>query len=289
MVKQKVCIIGGGLTGLITAITLSKLNLKVDLIAGNIDQNIKSNRTIAVSQDNLNFLKKIGIFEYLKKEFWPCSQMKLYAEEKKERLNEIFELKKDKKQILYMTENSKIMNYLISKIKKEKKISFKTQNIISEIITSGQLKSIKLKNRKKNKYNLIILCTGGKSQLVKTIFKDETFLRPYNEISITTMIKHNFLQNNVARQIFFNNGILALLPLSNIKTAIVWSVGQNMKDKKKSFLRKNIKHHTKFFFKKIKFIRNIEYKELNLSIQKKYYQDRILLFGYRSPFCRSRI
>ena len=37
MEKQKVCIVGGGLTGLITAITLSKLNLDIDLITQNID------------------------------------------------------------------------------------------------------------------------------------------------------------------------------------------------------------------------------------------------------------
>ncbi len=34
MEKQKICIVGGGLTGLITAITLSKLNnIKIDLIS----------------------------------------------------------------------------------------------------------------------------------------------------------------------------------------------------------------------------------------------------------------
>ena len=36
MEKQKICIIGGGLTGLITAATLSKLNLDVDLITDSI-------------------------------------------------------------------------------------------------------------------------------------------------------------------------------------------------------------------------------------------------------------
>ena len=40
MEKQKICIIGADLTGLVTAITLSKLNLKIDLIAGNINQDI---------------------------------------------------------------------------------------------------------------------------------------------------------------------------------------------------------------------------------------------------------
>ena len=34
MQKQKICIIGGGLTGLVTAIALSKLNYNIDLILG---------------------------------------------------------------------------------------------------------------------------------------------------------------------------------------------------------------------------------------------------------------
>ena len=36
MEKQKVCIIGGGLTGLVTAIALSRLNLEIDLVTGQL-------------------------------------------------------------------------------------------------------------------------------------------------------------------------------------------------------------------------------------------------------------
>ena len=64
MKKQKICIIGGGLTGLITAITLSKLNLKIDLITDDAKKNLKSNRTIAISQNNYDFLKKLNIFNF---------------------------------------------------------------------------------------------------------------------------------------------------------------------------------------------------------------------------------
>ena len=56
MKKQKICIIGGSLTGLVTAISLSKLNCEIDLITGNLVSNLKSTRTIAVSEDNFNFL-----------------------------------------------------------------------------------------------------------------------------------------------------------------------------------------------------------------------------------------
>ena len=44
MEKQKICIVGGGLTGLATAISLSKLNCKIDLVVGNPSQNLKTNR-----------------------------------------------------------------------------------------------------------------------------------------------------------------------------------------------------------------------------------------------------
>ena len=59
MKKQKICIIGGSLTGLATAITLSKLNCEIDLITGNTKQNYRSNRTIAISESNFNFLYKL--------------------------------------------------------------------------------------------------------------------------------------------------------------------------------------------------------------------------------------
>ena len=68
MEKQKICIIGGNLTGLVTAIAISRLNCQIDLITGNVIQNHKSNRTIAISETyNLNFLNKLNINKLLKK------------------------------------------------------------------------------------------------------------------------------------------------------------------------------------------------------------------------------
>ena len=118
MEKQKICIIGGSLTALVTAITLSKLNCKIDLITGNDKKRLKSNRTIAVSENNFDFLNKLNIKKSLIKEMWPCSIMKLYTEIKNEKFSKVFELNNDNKQkkIFYMIENSKIMKLMTSKI-----------------------------------------------------------------------------------------------------------------------------------------------------------------------------
>ena len=66
MKKQKICIIGSGVTGLVTAICLSKLNCEIDLITGNIVENYKSSRTIAISENNFHFLNKLNISKFLK-------------------------------------------------------------------------------------------------------------------------------------------------------------------------------------------------------------------------------
>ena len=70
MKKQKICIIGGGLTGLVTAISLSGLNCEIDLIIGSGNQNIESNGTTAISQENLDFIQELNISASLKKNIW---------------------------------------------------------------------------------------------------------------------------------------------------------------------------------------------------------------------------
>ena len=284
MEKQKICIVGGGLTGLVTAIVLSRLNIKIDFITGNYNNNtIIPNRTTAISQNNYDFLKKLKIFKFSKKEFWPCTQMKLYTKDEKEKFNEIFEIKKDKKQLLYMLDNSTIIKHMIRNIKKNKLIKFKSQKKISGIVTSGLLKFVKFKNKDNSKYNLIIICTGNNSNLPKIIFDNQFFGHSYKEVSITAVLRHSSHKNNIARQIFLDNEILALLPISNTKTSIVWTVKKNIMNKyknKKNFLLQNkIKSYAKHFYKKVKFISNIEFKDLNLLIRKIYYRDRVLLFG----------
>ena len=280
MKKQKICIIGGGLTGLITALKLSKLNVSIDLIVSNIDQSLKSSRTTAISQENFDFLNKLNIFKSKKKEFWPCTKMQLYSENKNEKFLKIFELNNEnkKKKILYMMENSKIMKFAKNEIKNTKSISVKDYKDISEINVSGFMQSVKYGNNT-SKYNLVIICTGHKSALIKNIFNEKIIENSYKELAITAILSHHSCKNNIARQIFLEDEILALLPISNTKTSIVWSVKKDMRKKNNLFLKRRIAFYTKNYLKNVKFETCIEFKELNFLIRRKYHLDRTLLFG----------
>ena len=280
MKKQKICIIGGSLKGLVTAISLSKLNCDIDLITNNLSEITSTNRTIAISESNLNFLKKLNIFKSSNKEFWPCSVMKLYTKTSQKKFMEIFEINNSKKEkkILYMLENSKITKLMLNKIKKIKSISIKNNRKINEINTAGLLKSIKFNNNE-HKYNLIIVCSGSNSNLVKNIFDDQFIENSYNETSITTILNHSSFKNNIVRQFFFDSEILALLPISNNQTSVVWSVKNNVYNINELNIKKKIKSYTNEYLKNIQFKNKIEYRKLNFLIRKRYYHNRILLFG----------
>ena len=75
----------------------------------------------------------------------------------------------------------------------------------------------------------------------------------YKESAITTTISHSSINNNIARQIFLEKEILALLPISNNKTSIVWSVKNDISKESHILLKKKIKFYAKNFLKNIKF------------------------------------
>ena len=59
MKKHKICIVGGGLTGLISALVLSQRGLDIDLIIENNVSKIKDLRVTAISEKNMEFLKSV--------------------------------------------------------------------------------------------------------------------------------------------------------------------------------------------------------------------------------------
>ena len=236
MNKQKICIIGGSLTGLVTAISLSKLNCEIDLVMGDNKQIIQSNRTVAISQSNLDFLYKLEISKKFKNDIWPCSIMKLYAENESKNFSELFQLnnKKKEKKILYMIENSKLIKNMTNKVKNIKNINLIKNEKIDKIENAGLLKSVKFGGNN-FKYNLIIVCTGANSNFSKNIFPNESIENSYKETSATTILKHDSCKNNVVRQIFLDNAILALLPIS--KDTILVNANRVKEDQLPDFIK----------------------------------------------------
>ena len=83
-------------------------------------------------------------------------------------------------------------------------------------------KNIHYKRLFKENYNLIINCDFNHE--ITNRFFSNMIKKEYDSFAFTTCIYHKKISNNnIATQIFTNNGPIAFLPISNTKTSIVYS------------------------------------------------------------------
>ena len=124
------------------------------------------------------------------------------------------------------------------------------------------------------KYELIINC-DFRNNITKKFFS-KNIQKKYNSIAYTTIINHEKVANDTATQIFTKQGPLAYLPISNVETSVVYSVHNDLNNKKENIRDLIFKHNNKY---KIKNISEIEFFELSSSNLRSYYYKNIIAFG----------
>ena len=259
MKKQRICVVGDGLSGLMAALSLNKLEgLEVHLISRKNNPS-KDKRTTAISASNYEFFNKV-IHNLEKKLFWPSKKIDLFYETKDQNMN-FLNFNEDNKNLMYVFENDKIKEILIKEIKKNK-IKTLHKNI-------NELKCL-------DSYDIKILCLGRASKIYQSVVDKRSLNKDYKEIAITGYVKHKLKDLNTA-QYFLKEGPLAVLPFSKNNFSFVWSV-----DKK--FLKKDINSVVKTKIcevlktKKIQ-ISNQQSYPLMLNLKRTYYKNDILILG----------
>ena len=252
---MKVCIIGNGLTALTLAKVLEKKGLLVDIFFTKRMKKTQDYRVLGISKSNTEYFnKEILNIENIS---WKINTIKVFSDTISD--NELLKFSNSKKEIFSIIENRKLYNKINSDLRKKKKITFK----------QGHHRDFL-----KDENELIINCDPN-HPITKKYFSNN-IKKNYNSFAYTALIKHKKINNDTAVQIFTNNGPIAFLPLSNIKTSIVYSY-KNVNFKNKVDIKRLIKE----FNPKYKILDIIESSkfELKSSHLRKYYKKNILAFG----------
>ena len=223
MKKQKICVIGDGLSGLTAALALSNLDIEVDFIIKNIHEKKTSDpRITAISQSNFKFLIK-----YLDKKdaklFWPCKKINLFYE-KINHLYNFINFSEDHKNLLYIIKNNDLKKIFLKKIKNKKNIK----------IINKEVKKVDTKNtciqlgKKSYVYDLILLCVGRNSKIISEFVGKRYIQKDDKEIALTSMVSHN-INISDPRQYFLKEGPLAILPINEKNFSFVWSVSNKLR------------------------------------------------------------
>jgi len=219
--KQKIAILGSGLTAKAIALGLSDLNVDIDIIKQKSTLNLApSNATLSISDASLQILQKIGI-KKSQKTFWPISKIILFDGMKNELVADAeFYHKKNKKNLSYIVKKDYLEKELQKKCNKFNVVKDKIVSINNDTF----LKKISFQNKKSSDYNLII---ATELDNLKILSNEKKINWDYSETAYTFLVKHKKIPNNSARQFFLKDGPLAFLPISNSTTSIVWSVKNN--------------------------------------------------------------
>jgi 2-polyprenyl-6-methoxyphenol hydroxylase-like FAD-dependent oxidoreductase len=272
---QKICIIGDGLAGLSAATILCQQNIRIDLYIGeNKKKNFRNNsRTTAISERNYQFFKqKLNIKN--NSLFWPCKEINLFHEAKKN-IKNFLNFKEKKKNLMYIFQNKKLKIQLEKSITKKKNIRLIRKNIKNINYEDGSI----LSNNKKCYYDLIILSTGSRSKLNNKISQGRSIKKNYKELALTTIVKHNS-KIDKASQFFLKEGPLAILPFSKNAFSVVWSVSSSF-FKNNRFLRNILIIKIKDLLGnlKIKNVEKIESFPIRLDLKTRYFKNNILILG----------
>ncbi|OUX36189.1 MAG: hypothetical protein CBE33_06570 [Candidatus Pelagibacter sp. TMED273] len=263
MNKQRICIVGDGLSGLMTAISMSQVpGIEVNLIAKK-GTKVQDKRITAVSDTNFKFIKENIISPSIKL-FWPSKNINLFYETTKEKIN-FLNLNEKSSNLMYTFENDKIKNILFKEIKKKK-----IKVIRKEVKNLEELKD----------YDLRVLCLGGKSKIYENIIKMRSIKRDYKEIAITGFVKHKLKSLNTS-QFFLKEGPLAILPFSKNFFSFVWSLKKSFYENNSTKINNIIKSKLVEVLKTEKSITlsNIQSYPISLGLKRQYYQRDILVLG----------
>ena len=254
---MKICLIGQNLTNLILANVFAQKKLNVDVYLNRKIQKIKTNRTIAISNENFEFLKSIAKSDIVS---WKTKEIKIFTNDTKNK--EIINFNKKKKNFFNLISYIELNSIFLKKLKKSKYIKL----FYSDNSNVAILKKIK-------NYDLVI--NSENKNLISNKYFTNKIKKNYNSFAYTFLINHKSKKNDIAIQVFTKFGPLAFLPLSNTQTSIVFSYkGEEINDIKILDLFKKYN-----FFYSLTKISYIEKFSLGFEMLRNYSHSNILAFG----------
>jgi len=288
--KCELHIVGGALTGLLTAYCASQLNYNIIIsekkkIISTPKKAISDKRTTAIAEGSKAFLESQGLWQHIRPFAEPIHNIKVIDKTAKSKL--FFSNPKENSNLGYIVKNSKLIEVLISLLKKNKNVSIKEEASISSINCNNS----KILSFSKNEKIIsdMIIAADGKSSAVRKIMGTKVFKKHYNEKALVIDFYHEKPHKNIAYEFFFKTGPLAILPMqknnNNFQSALIWSNSPQSvdmiasKDLQRKYVTEILNEKIQQYLGRVTYINSVQTFPLSAHINEKFYHDRTVYVG----------
>lgn len=231
-----IIIAGGSLAGCLTALSLASLKLngeplsiaivEANALHANVN-NSKSNscfdsRVLALSHGSAQYLKKLGAWQYLQHAANPIETIhisdrgnygkaRIYAEQ-----HQVAALG-------YVAEMQAIGQALHQALSLYKNITWLTPNKISNIVWQQKKVNVELNSGQIVSASLLLACDGVQS-ICRQLANIKNHAKPYQQCAVIANVEMQKPHNNIAFERFTEHGPIAMLPLTNNRCSLVWTM-----------------------------------------------------------------
>ncbi len=225
-----IIIVGGGLNGCAAALALAQIGQDVILIDAQPKEILANpafdGRGYALALTSKNMLNVLGIWAHVADNSCPMLDIKVSDGRAGEGAAPFFvhfdHTELEEGPMGYMLEDRFLRQALLRAIEKNPTIQHLDQTmVVDQAIDAGGI-SVELANGKTLSAKLLIGCDGRKSQVAARAGIKRSG-HDYNQTSLVCAIKHELPHNNTAHQFFMPSGPLAILPLNDNTSSIVWT------------------------------------------------------------------
>ena len=208
---MNIAIVGSGLTGSLTAISLANAGCTVDLYERLSEQElVNRDRTYAITHSSRKILINLGIWPHLQSHLVPFQYLNVIDYELNKKfqflVNDLDKLDQKYSAVGWIAEHKKIMLSILE--------------FISEIDNINKIPTSVIPNT--NNYDLIVAADGSNSA-IKRKLKTPSFNFNYDQMCITAKVLLRGIKSNEAFEILNSEGPFAVLPLGGDLFQIICS------------------------------------------------------------------
>jgi len=286
--KTDILIIGGGLTGLLTAFAMSFLDKNIIIIDKSPlflkNDQLGDLRTTAISESSKDFLENINFWPKIKQSAEAIKYINVFDRNYYGGIN--FQNSNKKKYLGYIVKNNIIKNTLIRNLSKIKNIRLiDNQNLRNLIYRGDRIISVF------DNFNIqskLVIAADGKKSSVRNIIKTPMYKKSYNHEAMIINCAHTKNHNNIAHELFFKTGPLAILPMvksanSSFCSSIIWSnpinYSNSLKLIKNDLLKKILEEKIIKYTGEVKKIIDVQFFPLSAHINFKFFEKNIAYVG----------